>query len=187
MAEVLLRVPAPIGDAYGHAYMAHICGRLLEDGRWEGWIEFVPGDGRPVLRTQRETLQPNRSDLLQWATGLSSIYLEGALERVLEPAPAVARFRRGEISSSYDRPAPSHAAGGALGEAPYPRAVLDPFRVYGQGEDMLRQQLGALGTDHLRTIVRAHDLVGAHEVDLIEMQHATLVDLIVAAVRKRVS
>ena len=35
----------------------------------------------PVLRTDQETSQPNRSALEYWADGLEPIYLEGALAR----------------------------------------------------------------------------------------------------------
>lgn len=185
MAEVLLKFATPIMDDQGHAYVARICGRQADDGRWEGWIEFVPGDGRAVLRTGRETKQPNRADLKYWATGLTLAYLEGALERALHPEPYVVRTTHASDLPSYDGPAPSSAGAGPVQPPPYPHAVLDPFSVFSQGESVLRQQLGALGIDHLRTIVRVHDLVSEHEVDLHEMQHATLVDLIVAAVRKR--
>jgi hypothetical protein len=190
MAEVLLKFSTPIMDDQGHAYIARICGRQTDDGRWEGWVEFVPGDGRPVLRTARETTQPKRSDLEYWATGLTSAYLEGALERALHPEPYPVATSPVHDLPSYDRPAPSVGTVGTAGtrapeQAPYPHAVLDPFSVYAQGESILRQQLGALGTDHLHTIVREHGLVGEDEVDLHEMQHPTLVDLIVAAVRKR--
>jgi hypothetical protein len=193
MAEVLLSFPDPILDDHGHAYVARVCGRKDSDGRWEGWIEFVPGDGGPVLRTERETKQPKRSDLQYWATGLSSTYMEGALERVLHPGPYHVASGHGDAVPSYEGPAPSSAptaagvAAGAARQPPYPHAVLDPFSVFAQGETVLRQQLGALSTDQLRTIVRVHSLVGEHEVDLHEMQHATLVDLIVGAVRKRVT
>jgi hypothetical protein len=191
MAEVLLTFPDPILDDHGHAYVARVCGRQGVDGRWEGWIEFVPGDGGPVMRTERETTQPKRSDLQYWASGLTSTYMEGALERVLHPGPHPVPSVRDRAVPSYEGPAPTSAATAtdapiaATRQPPYPHAVLDPFSVFAQGEAVLRQQLGALGTDHLHTIVRAHSLVGEHEVDLHEMQHATLVDLIVAAVRKR--
>jgi hypothetical protein len=193
MAEVLLRFPTAILSDQGHAYVARICGRQVEDGRWEGWVEFAPGDGGPVLRTERETKQPTHSDLEHWATGVSATYLEGALERALHPEPHYVPSSRAAELPSYDGPAPAlpatlaGAATGADRQPPYPHAILDPFAVYAQGETVLRQQLGALGTDHLRSVVREHSLVGEHEVDLHEMQHATLVDLIVAAVRKRVT
>jgi hypothetical protein len=66
-------------------YRAQACGASMNDGLWEGWIEFIPLDGGALLRTGRETTQPNRTDTLYWATGLSPTYLEGALERALSP------------------------------------------------------------------------------------------------------
>ena len=35
----------------------------------------------PVLRTERETTQPNRGAVAYWADGLEPIYLEGAFNR----------------------------------------------------------------------------------------------------------
>ena len=37
------------------------------------------------IRSGRETTQPNRQDTAYWATGLTPVYLEGALERALNP------------------------------------------------------------------------------------------------------
>ena len=68
-------------------YRARSCGRERDDGTWEGWIEFVPEDGGPVLASARETTQPNLTDLQYWATGLTPVYLEGALERALTRTP----------------------------------------------------------------------------------------------------
>jgi hypothetical protein len=186
MAEVLLKFAIPILDDDGHAYTPQICGRQAEDGLWDGWIEFVPADGRSALRTGRETRQPNRADLEYWAAGVTAAYLEGALERALHPKPETARVRPSAPSSArYEGPAAPAAAKTPVAPPPHPHAVLDPFSVWEQGEQALRQQLGALGVDHLRTIVREHALIGEHEVDLQEMHHATLVDLIVGAVHKR--
>ena len=39
-----------------------------------------------TLRSFRETTQPNLTDLRYWATGLTPVYLEGALERILPKA-----------------------------------------------------------------------------------------------------
>jgi hypothetical protein len=191
MAEVLLKFPSPILDVEGHAYVARICGRQADDGRWEAWIEFVPGDGRPVLRTERETKQPKHSDLEYWATGLSATYLEGALARALHPAPHPVAPAPARELPSFDGPASpptSTPAAGSTGEARQhqPHGVLDPFTVYAQGEAVLRRQLGALGTDHLRTLIREHRLASEHELEL-QNQHPLLVDLIVAAVRSRAS
>jgi hypothetical protein len=58
----------------------------MSDGLWEAWIEFVPIDGGPAVRSPRETTQPNGRDAAYWASGLTPIYLEGALVRALNPA-----------------------------------------------------------------------------------------------------
>jgi hypothetical protein len=104
MAEVLMQFQEPVSGPGGSFYTARVCGRPAPDGGWEGWIEFVPGDGSPALRSQRETRQHDRDSLLYWATGLTQIYLEGSLARTLEPArpprPAV------PVEPAYDGPAP---------------------------------------------------------------------------------
>jgi hypothetical protein len=46
---------------------------------WIGWLEF---DGpRGKKKTGEETSQPNREAVAYWASGLESVYLEGALNR----------------------------------------------------------------------------------------------------------
>ncbi|HET7553107.1 MAG TPA: hypothetical protein VFK04_17575 [Gemmatimonadaceae bacterium] len=62
-------------------YEAFIYGQQRVDGTWIGWIEFVPLEGGSVLRTTRETSQPDRDALVYWAGGLEPLYLEGAMER----------------------------------------------------------------------------------------------------------
>jgi len=187
MAEVLVQFDRPATDEGGRSYVVRVCGRLAEDGMWDGWIEFDPGDGGTILRTPRETEQPNRTDLEYWATGLTVPYLEGAFERARHPQTPDLRPRSVAADPAYDRPAPSSAeqtgTAGAHG-APV-RAVLDPFEVYAQGEDVLRGELGALDEGHLRNIIRAHGLVRDEEMDLLALDRAALAGVIVAAVRKR--
>jgi hypothetical protein len=104
MAEVLRVYPTLLSSA-GRTYEARACAREKEPGDWEGWIELLADDGSPALRTERETTQPNRRAIEYWAEGLTPVYLEGALERALEPPPAVAPATPGE--PVHDRPAPS--------------------------------------------------------------------------------
>lgn len=99
MAEVLLELEPVLTDSAGTVYTARACGREVDGGRWEGWIELLPSDGSPVLRSQRETTQPNRQDVDYWAGGLTAVFLEGALERTLEPRKPV-----------YDPPPPGRPA-----------------------------------------------------------------------------
>jgi hypothetical protein len=66
-----------------------------------------------------------------------------------------------------------------------PHAVLDPFAIYAQGEQVLRQELAALDSGHLANILRAYALSGADPLVLRQLSPATLFELIVAAVRER--
>src|SRR6185295_15948522 len=125
MAETLLRYQHPVRGSDGILYEARACGSPMPGGTWQGWIEFVPvdGGGAPV-RTGRETTQPNRVDTEYWATGVSAVYLQGALRRaltsptevqLLPPQPAV-----------FSEPAPSPVGPLEVRGS----AVLDPFPVY---------------------------------------------------------
>ena len=104
MAEVLTEFEHVFADDDGTRYGARACAGPMDDGLWQGWIEFVPLDGGEVLRSQRETTQPNRTDAHYWATGLTAVYLEGAFERAL--SPAVVRAAPAPPAPAYDGPAP---------------------------------------------------------------------------------
>lgn len=186
MAEVLLSFEVPVRSRDGRSYRAQACGRPLDGGeRWEGWIEFAPDSGGAALRTQQESVQPHREALVYWATGLGDAYLEGALQRALTPHP-VPPPASPIAEPAFDAPAaPSTPRPSEPPAARRPRAVLDPFHVYGQGEDLLRQELAALSPSHLRNILRAHDLADESKHDLQSMSRQGLADLIVAAVKQR--
>jgi hypothetical protein len=85
MAEVFVEFSDVLVDESGVRYHAHACGAEMPDGKWHGWLEFIPLDGAPAIRSGRETTQPNRKDMMYWATGLTPVYLEGALQRALKP------------------------------------------------------------------------------------------------------
>ncbi len=165
MAELLIRFSDPLRTTDGRRYIAQACGAPNADGLWDGWIEFVSLDGGGDLRSPRETTQPNRTDAEYWATGLTAVYLEGALERALAPPRQTARVQ--------SRPASTRRASGR-------EAVLDPFSVYEKGELLLRQELGALSSWHLVNIISAYDLSDTAASALNTMPSAALVDLIVA-------
>lgn len=189
MAEVVVQFDSPVKEENGRSYSAQVCGRKAEDGLWHGWIEFDPADGSPVLRTLRETTQPNRKDLEYWATGLTAAYLEGALERAKDPEPPDLHAPSVPARPAFDRPAPSigDTEPASHARAVRPKALLDPFEVYSQGEDLLRDELSALDAGHLRNIVRAHELVDEAELDLQSLSREALAEMIVSAVRRRVA
>jgi hypothetical protein len=171
MAEVLVQFNdiIAVGDSGGH--VARACGAEAPDGKWQGWIEFTPVDGGAALRTGRETTQPNRQDTLYWATGLTPVYLEGALKRALAPrAPAP---EGPPAAPAFDGPAPS----------PNGNGVLNPFSVIEKGEVVLRGQLKAMSSWHLVNIARSHELTNLSSDALGQLNHAELVELIVAGVK----
>lgn len=178
MAEVLVQFQEPVSTQRGTVFIPRVCGRPAPDGGWEGWIEFVPDDGSEVLRSQRETRQSDRDALLYWATGLTQVYLEGALERTLEPVrPARPAFY---AKPAFDGPAPDPWAPPAPAAPP---AVLDPFSVYAKGEDLLRQELNALSEWHLRNILSAYALADVHAPEIQRLTRPELAERIVQAVR----
>ena len=80
MAELIQTYEEVLRDAQGVEYTVHAYGEVRDDGNWEGWLEFHPAAGA-VLRTNRETTQPNHEALRYWASGLEPIYFDGAFAR----------------------------------------------------------------------------------------------------------
>jgi len=147
----------------------------MADGKWQGWLEFIPlGDGEPV-RSSRETTQPNRTDTEYWATGLTYVYLEGALRRALHrPSRPLAKPVEPPV---FDGPASAFTVSETT------ESVLDPFSVYRKGEALLRRQLSALAGWHLVNIIRRYELSDEDPALLSAREPATLVETIIAAVR----
>jgi hypothetical protein len=177
VAEVLVQFTEPVIRSETEAYIARACGAEMPDGLWQGWIEFLPiGDGEAV-RSGRETTQPNRGDALYWATGLTAIYLEGALDRALKP---LTRAASDPVTPPvFDGPAPE-----PLPPLP-PDSILNPFSVFRKGELLLRRQLLALSEWHLVNIIRAYDLSELSDDVLNRMSAPALAELIATAVRVR--
>jgi hypothetical protein len=170
-ALTLMDYDAALVGSDGLAYEARACGHERPDGMWEGWIEFEALGAQLVWRTPRETTQPNLADLVYCATGVSAVYLEGALSRAMQPPPRV----------SHAPPAPP-AFDGPADEVPAGDPVLDPFDIYAsKGEAILRRQLGALAAWHLRTIARSHRILPAARIEGLDQP--ALIEAIVAAAR----
>jgi len=127
MAEVLATFTHTVVDQEQNRYRVQACGGPMPDGTWQGWIEFIPLDGGSPVRSGRETTQPNRTDAVYWATGLTPVYLEGALERAQRP---VVVHDVAPSTPTFDGPAPiTHVVDGP----PTQEAVLNPFSVYEKG------------------------------------------------------
>jgi hypothetical protein len=177
--ETLLRFHTPVLGHDGQLYEARACGSPLPGATWQGWIEFVPVDGGEPVRTPRETTQPNRPAIEYWATGLTEVFLEGALKRALDP-PIVVRAPQPQ-ASIFPGPAPSTV----VRPDHVPASILDPFSVFEKGETLLHKQLSALSSWHLINIALDYELPDIDREALSRMPAAELVDLIVQAVRDR--
>lgn len=176
MAQTLIRFDTPVTHRNGRKYRAQACGRERDNGQWEAWLEFEDIETGKVLRSERETTQPNRKDADYWASGLTPVYLEGALDRILNPP----KPREIEVipPPRFDGPAP-HARTPVTNREP----ILDPFSVYEKSPELLAQELTALHARHLRQIIRDYRLVDEREVHLEAMTEPELGSLIVQRVR----
>jgi hypothetical protein len=105
MAEVLIEYDAEFRGPQKQIYTARACGRARPDKLWEGWLEFIPQNGASAIRTGRETTQPNRDDLAYWAQGLTSSYIEGALDRVTAAPLPNLKPRQVAAKPAFDGPA----------------------------------------------------------------------------------
>ena len=162
MAEVFATYDTAVVDESG-AFRAQAVGRRGEDGMWEGWLEFIPIDGSTeVLKTPIESRQPEREHLAYWATGLTPVFLEGALHRARR-APTV-RVRTVELPAT-DAPAERDVTVTRVMPAG-PEPVLDPFEIASRNVDQLRQELTALNRPRLLNIIAAFELnPGGEELD----------------------
>jgi hypothetical protein len=111
MTELIRRFPDAAANARG-AFTARVMARTLGDGGWEGWLEFAPlgaGDETSCL-TGTETRQRDRVAMQRWASGLTPIYVEGALARARshdpEKGPSELMATLQEIVAALDRGIP---------------------------------------------------------------------------------
>src|SRR5262245_55952585 len=126
MAQTLVRFDAPVTHRDGRQYIAKACGRERDNGQWEAWLEFEDIETGEILRSQRETTQPNQVDATYWATGLTTVYLEGAIDRIRHPA--IMREPEPVPPPAFDGPAPRPRAKSS--ELASRGPVLNPFSVY---------------------------------------------------------
>jgi hypothetical protein len=182
MAEVLVEYDAEFRGPANEIYTARACGRGRPDDLWEGWLEFVPQNGASVIRTGRETTQPNRDGLAYWAQGLTSSYIEGALNRATAPPPPDLKPRQVTSRPAYDGPAEFTVVRDGVA---VPTAVLDPYAVYAEGDTVLRGQLNALDDGKIRNIIKAYALSTAPAEQIDRMPRHELIETVITGVEKR--
>lgn len=94
----------------GKVHTAHAYASQQAEGTWAGWLVFFPLTGGRALPTDRETTQPNVDAVTYWASGLSPIYLEGALRRAIALSPEVQRERIARAAEREEAAARAEAA-----------------------------------------------------------------------------
>lgn len=178
MSEVLIEYDTVLTADDSGRWAARACGRPGSGTIWEAWLEFIPLDaGARPQRSRRESTQPSRESLIYWATGLTPVYLKGALERTL--AGPLRRPIPRRIEPLFEGPAPEVEPAAPAPAAPH--VILDPFAVHAQGEDLLAKQLDALDVPRLRDIAVAYEIMRASDASVAT--RAELTAAILAAAR----
>ena len=134
-AEVFLEYESLLSVDDGRAYRARACGGEACDGtnNWHGWIEFLQLGEGSLVRTARETTQPDRTCTVYWSTGLTQVYLEGALERALSRVRIRSGDRRQGGRHHFGRPTPPTPPTPPVREAPRIRPARCGVDVTGGG------------------------------------------------------
>ena len=81
LVRFVLQYAGTLVDPYGQRYVARVYAARRPDGHWDGWFVFFPLDGGRPLATDTETTQSSLGAVRYWATGITTLYLDGALER----------------------------------------------------------------------------------------------------------
>lgn len=95
----------PLMEIDGRWYRPRAYGNRQPDKMWGGWLVFFPLVGGAAISTGRETTQSTFEALAIWASGLTEVYLEGALARALrnaEQPPLLARLAAAEYEALED-------------------------------------------------------------------------------------
>jgi hypothetical protein len=106
----MMQLSEIVSDERG-TFHARAMARERGDGSWEGWLEFVPSDtdGSGRYATPIETRQHDRMTMERWASGLTTVYADGALARarMLDTAPESELLRAlQELVQALDRRIP---------------------------------------------------------------------------------
>ena len=120
MDTVMMQLSETVSDERG-TFQPLVMARERDDGRWEGWLEFVPSGDSCRYATPIETRQHDRATMERWASGLTVVYADGALARAraLRTATAQSDQLRAllELIEALDRRVPHVQRAGEAGIA----------------------------------------------------------------------
>jgi hypothetical protein len=91
-------------------YVARVYAATHSEGRWDGWFVFFPLHGGREVATDRETTQSSLAAVSYWASGISTTYLEGALQRARALLPEARLARRAQHAEREEELARAEAA-----------------------------------------------------------------------------
>jgi hypothetical protein len=91
-------------------YVVRVYASSHAPARWDGWFVFFPLRGGRELATDRETTQNSLAAVSYWATGISTTYLEGALQRARALLPEARLSRRAHHAEREEDVARAEAA-----------------------------------------------------------------------------
>jgi hypothetical protein len=92
VTELIHQYSTLLAAADGERYVVRAYAGRQPRGLWEAWFVFIPLSGGNPLVTEPETTQSKRPDVVYWASGISRLYLQGALGRASEKPHELARF-----------------------------------------------------------------------------------------------
>jgi hypothetical protein len=168
MSELIADLPYGITNTNGDEFYVSVAGEPRVDGRWDGWLEYVPLDDSEPLLTPTETTQATRAALAYWAEALTRTYVQGAFDRAVRATPDI-------TMRGVDRAIPGVVATTPVTELP------DPFQLFATGAATMRARLSTLPRSALLDVVAEFGLNPAGK-SLSWLTDHQLVTFIVTAV-----
>jgi hypothetical protein len=110
MVHFVMQYSQVLVGADRNEYVARVYAATHSVGRWDGWFVFFPLRGGPEVATDRETTQSSLAAVSYWASGISSTYLEGALQRAHALLPEARLARRAQHAEREEELARSEAS-----------------------------------------------------------------------------
>jgi hypothetical protein len=95
----------PLLSMHGRVYRPRAYAAPEPDGTWGGWLVFFPLGAGLAISSGRETTQSSFDALVTWATGLTDVYLVGAIQRaeqIAQEPPILATLAREEYEALQD-------------------------------------------------------------------------------------
>ena len=130
-------------DRDEETYRILVYGRCRPSDIWQGWLVFERvSDGRR-FDTEVETTQPTAEAVLYWGSGLTDVYLDGALERAK-------RKHRDAVAGVV---LPARPELGSL-----ERAVLTCFKLHHQTRLLTNVVFDEIGRSHVQVLRALEEL-----------------------------